>query len=165
MQDIEQIYKDYSKTVYKYLFCLTHNEDLAEELTQETFVIAVKNINKFRGESKLSSWLCQIAKHLWYKEIKKQKNNSNVSLENLEKELVSDFETENLAISKIEKLKLFKDMQFLSEASREVMYLRLIGDLTFDEIAKVLGKTSSWARVTFFRAKQKLKEENYNGKK
>lgn len=164
MQDIEQIYKDYSKTVYKYLFCLTHNEDLAEELTQETFVIAVKNINKFRGESKLSSWLCQIAKHLWYKEIKKQKSNSNISLENLEKELVSDFETESLAISKIEKLKLFKDMQILSGTSREVIYLRLIGDLTFDEIAEVLGKTSSWARVTFFRAKQKLKEENNNGK-
>ena len=81
MQNIEEIYKEYSITVYKYLFCLTQNRDISEELTQETFAIAVEDIKKFRGECKLSVWLCQIAKHLWYKELKKRKKNANVSFE------------------------------------------------------------------------------------
>ena len=71
MQNIEEIYKEYSITVYKYLFYLTQNRDISKELTQETFAIAVEDIKKFRGECKLSVWLCQIAKHLWYKELKK----------------------------------------------------------------------------------------------
>lgn len=65
MQNIEEIYQQYAQTVYKYLFCLTGKEDISEDLTQETFVIAVKEIAKFRGECKISVWLCQIAKHLW----------------------------------------------------------------------------------------------------
>ena len=73
MQNIEEVYKQYSNTVYKYLFCLTGKEEIAEDLTQETFAIAIKQINKFRGDCKISVWLCQIAKHLWYKELKKSK--------------------------------------------------------------------------------------------
>ena len=72
MQNIEEIYKEYSTTVYKYLFCLTQNKELSEDLTQETFAVAIEDIKKFRGECKLSVWLCQIAKHIWYKE-KKEK--------------------------------------------------------------------------------------------
>ena len=72
MQNIEEIYKEYSTSVYKYLFCLTQNKDISEDLTQETFALAVKDIKKFRGDCKLSVWLCQIAKHLWYKELKKK---------------------------------------------------------------------------------------------
>ena len=71
MQNIEEIYKQYCNTVYKYLFCLTGKEDVSEELTQETFAIAVKEINKFKGSCKVSVWLCQIAKNLWYDELRK----------------------------------------------------------------------------------------------
>ena len=73
MQDMEQIYKEYFETVNKYLFCLTHNSDISEELTQETFYRAVKSIDKFKGNCKMSVWLCQIAKNLWYNELKKNK--------------------------------------------------------------------------------------------
>ena len=83
MQDMEQIYKQHFQTVYKYLFCLTHNEDVAEDLTQETFAIAVKEINKFKGNCKVSVWLCQIAKHLWYKKLKKENKQKNISFEEL----------------------------------------------------------------------------------
>ena len=65
MQDIEKIYKEYFETVNKYLFCLTRNSDISEELTQETFYKAVKKINTYKGECKMSVWLCQIAKNLW----------------------------------------------------------------------------------------------------
>lgn len=164
MQKIEEIYNQYSLTIYKYLFCLTKNPDLSEELTQETFLAAIKKIDQFRGESKLSVWLCQIAKHLWYRELKKNKKYKNISFEEISEEISLKETTEEIIGQKEEKLKLFKDMQKLDKKAREVMYLRLIGNLTYDEIAEILGKTSTWARVTFFRAKQKIKEENQNGK-
>ena len=162
MQNIEEIYKEYSTSVYKYLFCLTQNREISEDLTQETFFLAVKNINKFRGECKLSVWLCQIAKHLWYKELKKK--NNNISLEDINENTLYDDNLEDRYFIKEDKIKLFKDMQKLDENSREVMYLRMVGNLNYEEIGEILGKTSNWARVTFYRAKQKIKEENDNGK-
>jgi RNA polymerase sigma factor (sigma-70 family) len=164
MQNIEDIYKQHCNTVYKYLFYLTHNEEISEDLTQETFAIAVKQINKFRGDCKVSVWLCQIAKHLWYKELKKNKQTC-VSLHELS-EVLPSFETTEEVVCKTEdKLQFFKDMQILDELSKQVVYLRVTGNLNFIEIAEVLGKTPNWARVTFHRAKQKIKEVNDNGKK
>ena len=66
MQNIEKIYEEYSKIVYKYLFCLTNNKDISEELTQETFYKAILKIDTFKGKCKMSVWLCQIARNLWY---------------------------------------------------------------------------------------------------
>lgn len=137
MQNIEEIYKEHSNAVYKYLFCLTGSEDLSEELTQETFAIAVKEIKKFKGNCKVSVWLCQIAKHLWYKELKKKKNISIEEIGNLqETETVEDF-----IFRKEDKIKLFKDIQKLDEKSRELIYLRMVGNLDFTEIGEILGKT------------------------
>ena len=164
MQNIEEIYKEYSTTVYKYLFCLTQNRDISEELTQETFAIAVEDIKKFRGECKLSVWLCQIAKHLWYKELKKRKKSVNVSFEEVNDNILYDESLEEIICEKEEKLKLFKDMQKLDEKSREVMYLRMVGNLSYEEIGEILGKTANWSRVTYYRAKQKIREENKDEK-
>ena len=162
MQNIEEIYKMHSNTVYKYLFCLTDNEDLSEELTQETFAIAVKEINKFKGECKVSVWLCQIAKHLWYKELKKKKTNTPIQeIENLQEAKT----VEDIVFEKEDKLKFFKDIQKLDEKSRELIYLRMIGNLDFTEIGEILGKTANWARVNFYRAKQKIREVNKDGEK
>ena len=165
MQNIEEVYKEYSNTVYKYLFCLTGKEEIAEDLTQETFAIAIKQINKFRGDCKISVWLCEIAKHLWYKELKKSKKNKNISINDLNEEIEEAQTTEDIICEKEEKLKLFKDMQKLDEQSKEVIYLRMVGNLNFIEIGEILGKTPNWARVTFYRAKQKIREVNKNGKK
>lgn len=162
MQNIEEIYVEYSKVVYKYLFCLTHNEELAEEIMQETFLIAVKDIYKFRGECKLSVWLCQIAKHLWYKEMKKQSKYKNISFEELENEIIFEYSVEDEIFSKADVTLLFSSIQTLDENSKRVMYMRLIGNLSFKEIAEVMGKTSNWARVTFFRAKKKIREVGCN---
>lgn len=161
MQDMEEIYKQYSKTVYKYIFCLSNgNSDLAEEITAETFAVAVERINKFKGNCKISVWLCQIAKFLWYKELKKKSKLKFEQLENLE----DSKKVEDILIEKEEKLKIFKEIQNLDEKTKDVMYLRLMGNLSFIEIAEVMGKTPNWARVTYYRGKQKIKEENDNGK-
>lgn len=127
-------------------------------------MIAVKKIHQFRGECKVSTWLCQIAKHLWYKELKKTQKNKSISMDELSEDFATQPTTEELILQNEEKLKLFKSMQKLDDPGREVVYLRTMGNLNFIEIAEVLGKTPNWARVTFFRAKQKMKEENEHGK-
>ena len=158
MQDIESMYKDYFKTVYKYLLCLSRDKDIAEELTQETFCIAIDKINSFRGDCKLSVWLCQIAKNLWFAELKKNKKlTNNIDLYNFSSLDI----TENI-IDNEDKLLLYKKMQCLDEKTREVIYLRISGELSFKEIATILNKTENWTRVTFYRGKQKLKEEILN---
>ena len=157
MQDIEQIYKDYFETVNKYLFCLTHNSDISEELTQETFYRAVKNINKFKGNSKITVWLCQIAKNLWYDEIKRNKKIKNIEEAIL---IQAEDEIESNVILNESKLQLYRKIQMLDEHTREVMYLRITGELSFKEIGDILNKTENWSRVTFYRGKQKLKESD-----
>ncbi len=157
---MEEIYGQYSNMIYKYLLCLSGDAHLAEDLTQETFVIAVSKIHQFRAECKVSTWLCQIAKHLWYKELKKAKK---LQTEELTENLAIGNRVEDLFLQKEEKLQFFRSVQKLDKLSREVVYLRMMGNLSFIEIAEVLGKTPNWARVTFFRAKQKIKEEQENG--
>ena len=157
MQDIEQIYEEYFEVVNKYLFCLTHNNDISEELTQETFCRAVKYINSFKGDCKISTWLCQIAKNLWYNEYKKNKKIVNTN-ENELLELIAPNNIENEVIKNEEKILLYKKMQKLDKQTKEVLYLRFTGELSFKEIGIILNKTENWARVTSYRGKQKLKE-------
>ena len=156
MQDIKEIYEEYFETVNKYLFCLTKNYDVAEELTQETFYRAVKRIGTYKGECKISVWLCQIAKNLWYDQCRKNKKiiSSDYELLNLE----SDNKIEEELILNDEKITLYKKMQKLDEKTREVIYLRITGELSFKEIGDILNKSETWARVTFYRGKQKMKE-------
>ena len=164
MQNIEQIYEEYFNTVYKYLLCLTRDKDVAEELTQETFYRAVKKIHTFKGNCKISVWLCQIAKNLWYDEIAKRKKFQYSKEENMDD--IEDLKNiEDTVITNSEKMQLYKNMQRLDELTREVIYLRITGELNFKEIGIILNKTENWARVTFYRGKKKLKEVEENEKK
>ena len=155
MQNMEKIYEEYFETVNKYLFCLTRNYDMAEELTQETFYRAVKKIGTYRGDCKISVWLCQIAKNLWYDQCRKNKKIVNKDFNLLEIEAQN---IEDEVISNEEKIILYKRMQKLDEKTREVIYLRITGELSFKEIGDILNKSENWARVTFYRGKLKLKE-------
>lgn len=161
MQNMDEIYEECFETVYKYLFCLTHNSDISEELTQETFYRAVKKIDTYNGKCKISVWLCQIAKHLWYNQCRKNKRIVNTN-ETFDIEDPQNLEEQFIAGE--EKVSLYKKMQNLDEKTREVMYLRITGELSFKEIGEILGKTENWARVTFYRGKSKLKEVDENEK-
>lgn len=161
MQNMDEIYEECFETVYKYLFCLTHNSDISEELTQETFYRAVKKIDTYNVKCKISVWLCQIAKHLWYNQCRKNKRIVNTD-ETFDIEDPQNLEEQFIAGE--EKVLLYKKMQNLDEKTREVMYLRITGELSFKEIGEILGKTENWARVTFYRGKSKLKEVDGNEK-
>ena len=154
---IEKFYRLYSKDVYIYTFSLCKNEQLAEDIMQETFVVAINQINKFRGDCEISVWLFSIAKKILYKKTKKNSIYNMVPID--EFELADNISIEEDCINKDNKLKLFEALQKLDPNTREVMYLRLTGDLTFKEIGKILNRTESWTKVTFFRGKQKLIKE------
>ena len=154
MQDIEQLYKEYAKQVYKYLLSLCHNEEMAEELMQETFFRAIKSIRTFDGTCKIYVWLCQIAKHIWYQEL--EKNNRTQTTELLPGIPSAEHSLEENIILREGKMSLFKELHLLAEPMREVMYLRLTGEFSFREIGEILARDETWARVTFYRGKQKI---------
>lgn len=161
MQNIEEVYIKYFEIVYKYLFCLTHNSDLAEELAQETFFKATMKIHTFKEDSKVSTWLCKIAKNLWYNEIRHNKKINIIEYDDI-RDIIDYEDIIDTIISKEEKEQLYKKVKELDPVTREVMNLRIVGNLSFKEIGKILEKNENWVRVIFYRGKNKLKEgEDY----
>ena len=126
----------------------------AEELTAETFYQAVRSIGRYDGSCRLSVWLCQIAKHLWYQHLRKTRRQSETLTEDITLPVPS---AEDDVLLRAEYLDLLRAVHTLPEPAREVLYLRLFGGLSFREISDVLGKTENWSRVTFYRAKERLK--------
>lgn len=155
-QDLDKIYRDYANHVYRYLLSLTHDCDLSNELTQETFYRAVYSIDHFNGSCKISVWLCQIAKHVWYQELEKRKKHQS---QQLHETIPSPAQSpEQALLSQSNKVELYRAIHQLSEPMREVVHMRLSGEFSFAEIGEILGKSENWARVTFYRAKQKIME-------
>lgn len=155
MDDMDTIYRQYAQTVYHFLLSQTHDEALAEELTQETFYQAIRSLHRFDGSCKLSVWLCQIAKHLWYQHLRRAKRET--AMEDLPEPLVPS--AEETTLSGDSQIRLLKRVHALPEAQKEVVYLRSFGGLSFKEIGAVLGRTETWARVTFHRGREALRKE------
>ena len=149
MYDIEEVYKEHYRIVYKYLMCLTNNADLSEELTQETFYKMIKKIDTFKGKAKISVWLCEIAKNLYFDELRKNRKRKKVELDfnniqsdlNIEEDFIEKEETENIS----------KEIEKLDEEIRRVIFLRLNSDMSFKEIGQVLG-----GNVKFFNGASRL---------
>lgn len=156
---MEEIYKEYSKKVYSYLLSLSKDANIAEELLQETFYSAVKNINKFRNESSVKTWLYAIAKNKWIDYCKNMQKSNEVEINENSIELVSDKTIEDDYLNKSELLDVCKKIHKMDEKSKEVIYLRIFTNFSFKEIADIIGKTENYARTIFFRAKNKLKED------
>ena len=142
--------------VYRYLLVLCKDADLAEELTQETFYQAIKSADRFDGSCKMSTWLCQIGKHMWLRELRRREKLSDAEMDD---NLISEQKTpEEQYQDKAAVIDTMKKLHRLPEQEKEVVLLRATEALSFKEIGEIMGKSESWARVTFFRAKQKLKE-------
>jgi RNA polymerase sigma-70 factor (ECF subfamily) len=152
--ELDEIYSNYAEEVFKYLMCLCHNTDLSEELTQETFYQAVKSIDRYNGECKMSVWLCQIAKHSYYKHLERNKKQQRHMFQ--DDTLHTSPEAE--FIHSEDKIALYRIIHLLEEPYKEVLLLRILGGLSFKEIGEIQLKNENWARVTFYRAKMKLRE-------
>ena len=134
---------------------LCGNFSLAEELTQETFFRAYMNLASLRNEEKVSAWLCQIAKNTyfaWFNANKKQQPLDLIQLADSAPDLAELFAEKELSA------KAFSCLHALDEPYKEVCMLSVFGCLSLKDISALFGKSESWARVTFYRAKQKIME-------
>ncbi len=156
---MEEIYRENARLVYHFLLKYCHDPQLAEEVTQETFLRAMKSIDRYDHSCKISVWLCQIAKHVLLQYLAKRGReipSEEIVLEQMEERETEEKGIEEQLIKRYELLDVLKDMQSLPEQMREVIYLRTMADLSFKEIGEILGKSENWARVTFYRGKERL---------
>lgn len=151
MTEFEDIYERYFKDVYAFVYALSRNDKVAEEITQETFFKAFKGIESFKGQCKLQVWLCQIAKNTYFTYLEKQKRFSDQDVPEQE-----GVRIEELMMDKENVFRIHQALHRMEEPYKEVFTLRIFGELSFRQISQLFGKTESWARVTFHRAKQKL---------
>lgn len=163
--DFEEAYKLYFKDVYLFVLAMSRDSDTAEEITQETFYKALKGIGKFQGQCSLKTWLCQIAKNTYLTHVEKQKHLVPESdIRGSDSPGISGIHSgyaetaEAICLRKEETLSIYKVLHHLEEPYKEVFTLRTLGDLSFKEIGEIFDRKEGWARVTYFRAKQKIQE-------
>lgn len=155
MLDFEKVFRENQGFIYRYLMKLCGNESLAEELTQETFFRAYMNLTGLRKEEKVSVWLCQIARNTyfaWYNEQKKLQPMDDLEIGDSTPDMADIFAEQELS------QKAYTCLHQMEEPYKEVFMLSVFGGLSLKNISTLFGKSESWARVTFYRAKQKLLE-------
>ena len=152
MPDFEAVYREYFADVYQYVLALSRDEQTAEEVTQETFFKALTAIDSFRGDCQLRVWLCQIARNQYLTLCRERKKFTDAEPE------PGDSGIEEGFADREDARRLHILLHALPEPYKEVFSLRTFGELPFSQIGELFGKTESWARVTYFRARQKLKE-------
>lgn len=155
MINFENLIQENQGFIFRYLMKLCQNESLAEELTQETFFRAYMNLTGLRNEEKATVWLCQIAKNTyfaWYNEQKKLQPLDETLLTETQPDLADIFTEKALSA------KAYLCLHKMDEPYKEVFMLCVFGGLSLKDISSLFGKSESWARVTFYRAKQKMLE-------
>lgn len=151
---LEEIYYLYFREVFIYIRSLSGDENIAEEVAQEVFFKAMKSINKFDGSKDIRAWLFTIAKNTYFSYYKKNKRNINYDYPE---------DIPDTGVTIIEHLSNKEDAfiihQFLhnmEEPYKEVFSLRVFGELPFNKIGELFGKSSGWARVTYHRARKQV---------
>ena len=157
--NFEQVYQTYFKSVYRYIRRLSGDEQLAEEITSETFVQVMRSIGNFRGDCDLRVWICQIAKNTYYTHLKKQ--NRVAALDEEAWLALADpaAPVEERLDAKEDAQRIRALLHTLPEPYKEVFSLRTFGQLSFEDIGGIFGRTANWACVTYHRAKQKIREQ------
>jgi len=162
MKAFDEIYDEYANVVFKYLMSLTMDPDLSEELTQETFYKAFRSLDRFGGKCKMSTWLCQIAKNSYFSYHRKEKRKHSLVPD---EQATSTINIEDEFIKAHNTISLHRIIRTLGEPYKEVFYLRFFAELSYQQISDIFGKSESWARVTFYRAKEKIRTiSNRDGK-
>lgn len=156
--DMDSVYREYASLIYRFLYSYTHDAEWSQELMQETFLRAVSSISRYDGSCKLSVWLCQIAKHILYQELRRKKRAETEELTDRLPD-ASAPEGESSVLEQENKMELYQAIHHLTEQEREVVLYRITGELSFREIGAILGKSENWSRTVFYRAKQKIKKE------
>ena len=152
--DMEKYYRENGRKVFLYLMTLCGEADTAEELTQETFYRALRSLKKYKGNSSVYTWLCSIARNCWLEELRKRKRHRGEEISELTEDTAP--RPDEAAESADGRIALLKKIHSLPETEKEIMLLRATQELSFREIGEIFSKSENWARVTYYRAKQKL---------
>lgn len=153
--DCEKLYNTYYMQVYSYVMTLAKNRDLAEEITQTVFYKALSAKSGFRRESGELTWLCSIAKNTFYDEMRRRRHISDLPVDERKQ---SDEDIEKAFDDSDTAYRIHMILHTMDEPYKEVFSLRVFGELPFNQIASIFGKSESWARVTYHRARLKIKE-------
>ena len=159
MSELDKYYRENGRKVFLYLMTLCSNPDVAEELTQETFYRALNSIKRFKGDCSAYTWLCSIAHNVWLEENRRKKHCMSEEIGEFTEDKSPNPHDE--AESSDGVMQLLKKIHSLPETEKEIILLRATQELSFRDIGEIFGKSENWARVTYYRAKQKLRSENY----
>lgn len=154
----EDIYEKYASKIYNYIYSLCKDNDIAEEILQDTFYSAIKNIDDFKGNSSIYTWLCKIAKNNWKNYLNRKNKIKFVSLE----ENTLNYPAPENIEDRQELFRIYEAMHKLDATTKEIVLLRLHSNLTFKEIADLFNKSEQWARTNFYRGKLKIRRELEN---
>ncbi len=158
MEDFEKLYNEYAVKLKKFLICLTSDPELSEDLLQETFYQAYKSIHRYNGRCQMMTWLCQIGKHCYYDYLKKAKHYRTCDIDDVKQTLKSGRSVEEDYIISETVDNIEKAADELEPPYGEILRLHLFGEMGYREIAEIYGKSENWVRVTYYRAKQKLRK-------
>ena len=151
----EKLYEAFYMKVFSYVMTLTKDQNDAMEITQETFFRAISTEHSFRGESDSYTWLCAIAKNLFIDEKRRHSRFEQVELEE-QQDTGKSFEKS--LMDSDTSIRVHRVLHEMEEPYKEVFQLRIFGELSFKEIGSIFGKTETWARVTYHRARIMIKE-------
>jgi RNA polymerase sigma-70 factor (ECF subfamily) len=155
---MEELYERYARNVFRFLMSRTEDADLSEELTQETFYQAIRSIHRFDGSCKILTWLCSIAQNQL--RVYRRKHPVEESIEAQQRDRgEAGISAEGTVLERQGRTELLTRIHRCPEPYREVIYLRVLGEMSFAEIGEVMGRSENWARVTFYRGKEKLRKE------
>ena len=159
--DFEELYDSFFRDVYLFVLSMSRDPHTAEEITQETFFRALKDIRHFKGGCSVTSWLCQIAKNLYIDQLRRGKRlvPQEAAGESLAERQMPAPDVSEACIQKEEALSIYRVLHCLDEPYKEVFTLRTLGELSFREIGDIFGKQENWARVTYYRARMKIIKE------
>lgn len=155
--DMNQIYEEYAEIVYGFILRMCHDEHLAQDLLQDTFLKAIENIDTFNQKCKLTTWLCQIAKNTYFDHLRKVKKYADADLD-LHTVCDKNAAPEEVFITKENEQEIHLLIHKLPEPYKEVFLLRFYAELSFKDIARIFDKSEVWGRVTYLRGKDMLLE-------
>ena len=160
MKVFESLYREYYQKVYAFLYRLSADRDLAEDLTQETFLQAYKSFHKFRGDCEVFTWLAAIGKHTYFKYLKKKSLHLDAANLGLvaQSYMKGDVSPEEHVQKKDVEEAVQKVVENIPKKYRDVVLLRIYAELPFSQIARILKISESSAKVIYFRAKKMLME-------
>lgn len=152
-----EIYDLYVKKIYEFIYFKTHHKQIAEDLTSQTFLKSLENIDKYDSrKGKFSSWLYAVARNGVIDYYRTQKHNLNIDdAWDISSEDDTELDTENK--EKLRRVK--KYLQKLTGDQRDVIILRVWENMSYREIAEIMVKTEANCKMIFSRATEKIRKE------